>query len=164
MQFLYPGEADAYYGRVLGILIFSFVAIGISYIFGTLLTAAGKIFQLNKIFLFGILINLALNLSLIPFYKATGAAIATVTTQFFVMIGQVLLAYRIFPWKIRYSKIAQNAGFIIISLLIFSGFTTLAVLPWWGNMLLGSMSCILVSLLIKFIDIGEFKQIILSKE
>jgi len=51
---------------VLAILMVSFIFISLSYIFGTLLTANGSLKQLNIISFIGVVLNLTLNLFLIP--------------------------------------------------------------------------------------------------
>ena len=81
----------------------SFVAIALTYIYGTLLTANGSLKQLNIIALIGFGANFILNYYLIPNYGAKGAAIATLFTQFFVSITQIIVVKRLF--KIRYELI-----------------------------------------------------------
>jgi O-antigen/teichoic acid export membrane protein len=82
-------------------LIISFIPIATGYIYGTLLTANGSLKQLNWMALAGLLSNVALNLYLIPLYGASGAAIATLLTQFFTAIAQMFIAYRILPLKVN---------------------------------------------------------------
>lgn len=60
--------------QILAIMMLSLVAIANSYIFGTLLTANGNLKQLNIVAGFSMVLNIGLNLILIPKYKATGAA------------------------------------------------------------------------------------------
>ena len=54
--------------KVFGILIFSFIGMCTTYIFGTLLTANGNLKALNIMASFGVVINITLNLLLIPKY------------------------------------------------------------------------------------------------
>jgi O-antigen/teichoic acid export membrane protein len=90
LQTLYPGkQMDA---SILIWLMLSFIAISGSYIYGTLLTANGSLMAMNRIFVFGIFANVILNYFLIPVYQAEGAAIATLATQSFVFLAQVVLA------------------------------------------------------------------------
>ena len=63
-----------------------FFAVCGTYIFGTLLVANGSLRQLNYIFAGSLMFNVALNLLLIPTYKAEGAAIATCLTHFGVLV------------------------------------------------------------------------------
>jgi O-antigen/teichoic acid export membrane protein len=85
-------EATPYWGQVLALLMVAFVAVSGSYIYGTLLTANGSLWRMNRVFAISILLNIGLNTWWIPEYKAYGAALATVITQFFVLIAQIWIA------------------------------------------------------------------------
>lgn len=103
-------------------LMISFWAMAMSYIYGSLITASGRLKRFNMIFIVGIIINWGLNLLLIPKYTCVGAAIATVITQVFVFMAQFILVYS------RYD-IGFNAT-TIIKVLILLGiyFATATVL------------------------------------
>jgi len=92
---IYPAATEEYVD-VFKILMISFWAMSASYVFGSLITASGKLKIFNWIFVIGIIINWSLNLLLIPKQGALGAAIATLITQFFVFIAQVTLANKLF--------------------------------------------------------------------
>ena len=82
-----------------GYLILSFIPISFTYIFGTLLTANGSLKQLNYMALGGLILNVTLNILLIPTLKAEGAAIATLITQLITAVIQVKLVLKIFKLK-----------------------------------------------------------------
>ncbi len=76
-----------------------------NYLFGTLLTANGSMKELNITAAVGIVINVLVNLLLIPRMQACGSAVASFCTQFTVSLLQFLLAmhiigipYRSLPW------------------------------------------------------------------
>jgi O-antigen/teichoic acid export membrane protein len=94
MNFLYV-NADAYYGTLFGWLMLSFICISMIYIYGTLLTAKGKLRELNMLTFCAMLLNIILNILLIPAYKALGAAIATVCTQLLVLILHIFLTQKL---------------------------------------------------------------------
>lgn len=81
---------------VFGLMMFSFIAVATSYIYGTLLTANGSLMTLNKIAATAMLINLSLNVILIPEYGVMGAAAAGLITQSLSALLQAIFAYRIF--------------------------------------------------------------------
>jgi len=83
------------------ILILSFVPIATTYIFGTLLTANGSLKALNIMAIFGVFLNLILNLILIPKLQSYGAAIATLITQSLTAIVQIIIAYYIFKFRVN---------------------------------------------------------------
>lgn len=84
---------------VFGVLMICFVFISSTYIFGTLLTANGNLKTLNKIAFAGVILNISLNVVLIPLYKAYGAAIASLITQGLTAFAQIWLSKRYFLFK-----------------------------------------------------------------
>ena len=95
MQWRYHEHADAYV-PVFRVVIFGLIPIGITYIFGTLLTAGGKLRQLNIFASTSLVLNIVVNLVLIPQLGATGSAWASLTAQSFMAIAQLLVAIRLF--------------------------------------------------------------------
>ena len=72
------------------LLMFTFIGMCITLIYGTFLTANGNLKFLNTISAIGLVVNVVLNLFLIPDYGAVGAAFATLITQLMVGITQWL--------------------------------------------------------------------------
>ena len=99
-------------------LILSFIAICMNFIFGTLLTASGNLKILNWISFLGIVINVALNIFMIPKYGALGAAITTFVTQFFTAILQCIYAIKMFEIPISINRILK---YPILILVLFLG-------------------------------------------
>ncbi|MDP2386478.1 MAG: polysaccharide biosynthesis C-terminal domain-containing protein [Bacteroidota bacterium] len=104
------GNIDS--AQVFSVLMCCFVAISTTYIFGTLLTANGNLKQLNYMALFGILVNIILNVILINYYKAMGSAISSLITQFLTAGIQIYLATKIFKFKTNKRLLIQLALFI----------------------------------------------------
>ena len=99
-------------------LMFGFIGMCSSIVFGTLLTARGNLKFLNITALIGIIINVSVNAYLIPKYGAYGAAIATVITQTLVSVTQIvyslkLLKIQFFNWAIL-QLMLFIAGILII--------------------------------------------------
>lgn len=103
MQLLYK-SGSAYSGQILLYLCGSYLAVAGTYVFGTLLVASNHTRQLNYVFAIGLVINLTLNLILIPALKAKGAAIATLVTQVFIICGELFIARKelklSIPWRV----------------------------------------------------------------
>ena len=100
IQTLYPelvGESVP----VFRLIIFGLIPISMNYLFGTLLTANGSMKQLNITAAIGIVINVTVNLLLIPRMMACGSAVASFCTQFTVALLQFLLALRIIGIPIK---------------------------------------------------------------
>ena len=95
MGLLYPGRG-AMYVPVFRVVIFGIIPIGITYIFGTLLTAGGYLRQLNIFAATTLVLNIVVNVLLIPRLGATGSAWASLSAQSFMALAQLLLAIRLF--------------------------------------------------------------------
>ncbi len=90
-------QPDPQAGTVFGWLMVSFIAISITYIYGSLITAHGRLRILNIISLTGFVINISLNAILIPQQYAVGSAIATVIAQLIITVAHIYQANKIFP-------------------------------------------------------------------
>jgi len=118
-------------------IIFGLIPISMNYLFGTLLTANGSMKQLNIIALVGIVINVTVNLLLIPRMQACGSAVASFCTQFTVALAQFLLTLRIIgipfkslPWLRCLIFVA-----VLVPVTIFA-YNTLSINAIWSILLL----------------------------
>lgn len=146
--------------KVFSWLILSFIPLSLSHVFGTLLTAHHNLKMLNKMAVGGILLNVTLNLTLIPTLKAEGAAIATLITQSFTALIQVLLVMRVFKFSIDWPTLIRLALFTLLYL-----FTTMHIhqnyAGIWGVFF--SLALGIVFLFIfKLLDIKDFLSLLKS--
>ncbi len=134
MELLYVNNTSESYA-IFGILMAGFVFISISYIVGTLLTAHGSLRHLNIIALVGGIMNIMLNLYLIPSHKAMGAAISSLITQAFIAAVQLYVTFRVF--RIRWSQIAV-IRFTAFSVLVLGSvfFISKYVENWFTGVLI----------------------------
>ena len=110
MQMMYnPEEAEteaAYllrigqYAKVFPLLMGSFFCLSTTYVFGTLLTANGSLKQLNRVAAAGVIINILLNLIVIPRFQSVGAACTSLCVQAVTACLQYFLAKRILKLEI----------------------------------------------------------------
>jgi O-antigen/teichoic acid export membrane protein len=158
MLWLYPVNADLYYGEVLGLLLLSFFAISLSYIYGTYLTAANLLKTLNRLLGAGVLINFILNMILIPDQGAKGAAIATIGTQFFVLAGQYILTLKHLEIKpdntllikrLIYSAVIITTGWLFIQFIYFE--------TWLISFFILAVMLILIAFIFKMVNIRDFQ-------
>jgi O-antigen/teichoic acid export membrane protein len=118
--------------KIFGILMFSFVAVCTTYIFGTLLTALGDLRYLIKVALLGVVINLMINLIFIPTLEAVGAAYASFGAQFITAVALVIGAQKRFTFSINYRYLIQLLSFILAVFAINYFSKTLSLKPIWG--------------------------------
>jgi O-antigen/teichoic acid export membrane protein len=128
----------------------SFWAMSASYVYGSLITASGKLRVFNWIFVAGIVINWSLNMLLIPGLSAKGAAIATLITQFFVFAGQIALANNLFkltyPWSYIFKCIVILGTYFALSY----GISTQLTMNWMIEIAIITVFCLGISFLTGF--------------
>lgn len=111
MELLYHEHARAS-APVFGLLMSCFIPVSASYIFGTLLTANGNLRALNIMAASGMLLNITLNIFLIPKLQAYGSAIASFVTQGLAALTQVIIVQYIFKFKVNVRMFLKFAFFI----------------------------------------------------
>jgi len=104
ISLLYDNHIDASIS-VFSLLIPCIIPISLMYVFGTLLTANGSMKKMNITALVGIMVNVLVNIILIPRLQARGAAIASLSTQsvvsflqFFIAMKELHIPLRKLPW------------------------------------------------------------------
>lgn len=148
LMFDADGGDIAYRAAVSRILIWSFAAVCVTYIFSTLLTAGEQLRQMNRFFIGGIALDVALNFALVPTYKAIGSSVASVVTQGFVALGMVWLCYQAYHIRPTVRGIFQFAIFMLLTVGLAVGLQQHPTLPWFwqfAGTLLGGGTVALLS-------------------
>lgn len=101
------------------LLMFSFIGMCSSIVYGTLLTAKGDLKFLNYTAAVGIVINISLNAYLIPIHGAFGAAIATLITQSFVSLAQFIYSVQFLKLKVISLQAILILAYASISFVLF---------------------------------------------
>ena len=145
------------YARVFRILVWGIVPIGMTYVYGTLLTAAGRLRQLNTLAATTLVINIVVNLIAIPRHGAVGSAWAAVIAQTFMAAAQIVVAIRLLH--------LHPAGGYLLRLLLFgvAVIATLLLLPpmsWWALLLSAGAAALAVAFALRLIDIKNIFRII----
>ncbi len=144
---------------IFGILILCFIGISTSYIFGTLLTANGNLKKLNILAVGGVVINIVLNLVLIPKYFALGSAIASLVTQTFIAAIQVILAKHIFNFSINWKRIGVLMIFIF-GVFAFSGLSVDLNYKWIYKFFAILVFSMLLAFLLRLINLKALYDLI----
>ncbi|MEZ4721290.1 MAG: polysaccharide biosynthesis C-terminal domain-containing protein [Flavobacteriales bacterium] len=107
-------------------LMGSFICICLGYVFGTLLTAANRMREMNIAALLSVIANVGLNFFLIPTMGAEGAAIASFISLSLMAVAQLVFVFSSikigfqFDWLWRtvlVAFIATVAGYFIVDLI-----------------------------------------------
>lgn len=118
MELLYPTKSDLHLILIFQILIFSIIPIAVYYIFSSALTANGNLKTLNYIAFASLILNVILNLFLIPNYQAWGAALATIISLSFAALAYIYFYHQIFKVKVSFSLWMK---LMILALLLVLG-------------------------------------------
>jgi O-antigen/teichoic acid export membrane protein len=139
---------------ILGLLMFSFIAVSIGYVFGTLLTANNSLKKMNIIAGLSLVIGVALNFILIPKFQAIGAAYASLASQFFGVCLQVIVALMIFKFKINYKYIGKLVLFLG-GVSVIGYYSTRLSWDWKINIFLMAAVSVLFAFLLRFLNLKE---------
>lgn len=156
MELLYDEHTEAS-ARVFRVLIYGIIPIGTTYVFGTLLTAAGRLKVLNLLAFGTLLTGVVVNLLLIPRMGALGAACASLTAQSLMAAAQVVVAVRIFRLRIMPSYILKLALF---TLLIVAVNLILPPMPWWGTILAAGIATLATAIPLGLLDIRHLRTLL----
>ncbi|OFX50721.1 MAG: hypothetical protein A2046_13685 [Bacteroidetes bacterium GWA2_30_7] len=162
MELLYKNHVSNS-SPIFAVLMMGFVSISTTYIFGTLLTANGNLKALNIMALIGMVLNIVLNLILIPKFSALGSAYASLTTQTFTAVVQVIIAMNIFKFRFNYMLAFRLFIFITVSLL--AGYVVTSYIhSWFIGLLTISLFSLFIALLIKLINFKSLMILIFHGE
>ncbi len=134
-------------------LMWSFVGMCISLIYGTLLTVNGNLRLLNQLSFVGVLLNIGANTLLIPHFGATGAAFATLITQFSTALAQIYICNKQFHFTIPFIEYARFGAYILV-LFIVPKLITSDVLRLPIHLLCGIVGMVAF----KLIDVKQLKK------
>ena len=153
MALLYHEHVDIS-SRIFMRLIFAFLFISTTYIFGSLLTANGNLRQLNILAGITVFLNIGLNLLLIPRFKAEGAAYASIFSQGFYAVSQVFIARNMFKLNTDFSTIIKLTA-LSVSLILTGILLRFFHSPWIAGFLALSFLSLIFSWLLKIITPQE---------
>ena len=146
-----------YSSNIFGILMIGFLFVSISYLYGTLLTANHNLRQLNIAAAITVIINVGLNLLLIPRHQALGAAISSLVSQGFFALTQMILSIRMLKIPANRDIYVKLIAFLVINLL--SGYLSLLIPGWIPGLLFLVISCAGSAILLGLIKLSEIKGI-----
>ncbi len=154
MSLLYHEHIEEY-AAVFEVLVFGIIPIAMTYVYGTLLTAAGRLKALNLLAAASLLINVGVNLVCIPRYGAVGSAYASLATQGFMAVAQMGVALRIFNMHPRLSYILK----IVFFALLIMGFSLLTPqMVWWLKAVAAAVLALTAALALGLVRVKEIVQ------
>ena len=161
MRLLYTEHIDES-AAVFRLLVYGIIPISMTYVFGTLLTAAGRLRQLNIFAASSLIVNIAVNLICIPRWGAVGSAWASLIAQSLMALTQIGAAMQIFHLRPSWGYILKIALFAL--LITSSNLLPPLAHAWWLRLTVVGIISLLLAVLLKLIDINELKTIIKNQE
>ena len=158
MRILYKSNSDES-ARILGILMVGLLGIVTTYIFGTLLTANGSLKQLNIMASLGMVLNIILNIILIPRFLAAGSAYASLVTQVLTAIAQLIIAVVLFRLNINWKYIGRLTLFVVF--FVVAGFLSRFFGYWFYGYIALIGVGVLAAVAIRLINLRDLINIIM---
>jgi len=163
MELLYDEHITESAG-VYSILIFGVMAMGSSYIFGTLLTANGNLKELNIIAALSLVISLVLNLTLVPTMFARGAAIANVSALAFSTFAQIYVVRNSFDFVLNFKLLIRIILFLLLSFIIAYTSSYFVEFNWLIRLGVVISVSFLIAIILRLLNVREFIHIIKDGE
>ena len=128
-------------------------------IYGTVMTATGQVIPFGYIVLLSVLLNIVLNLLLIPEWGAKGCCIAALASQGFCGIAAMLYVHRKSGINIHLRSLLMYIFIAAIVCGFYYWFSSIAVSKWILVFVAGLIA-IITAVLLKLIDIRKWRNII----
>ncbi|MBQ6754759.1 MAG: oligosaccharide flippase family protein [Bacteroidales bacterium] len=128
--------------EVYRILCFCFIPVSTTYIFGTLLTANGSMKKLNIVAACGMVMNIVLNIILVPKYQQNGSAVSSLVSQVVTAILQVWIAIRIFNISFNAKYVTKIISFVLCITLM--SYLVYNVELMWGYRIVITLTVIII--------------------
>lgn len=160
MSLLYHTD-DRYWSDVFLWVILALNGTCLMYTFSSLLTADRRLSTLNRLAGAGFLLNIGLNIGLIPLYGALGAAAATLFTQLFIAGGQAQAGIRRFRIRPDWPLIGRGLLFVLGSAGCMAASKALPI-GWIPGLIAGCLSGLLLSLLVGLVRPAHLRSLFSS--
>ena len=145
---------------VFSILMGSFFAMSMTYIYGTLLTANGSLKQLNIMAASGVFVNVLLNVLLIPHFKAVGAAFSSLSVQMLMALVQFVMVHKILKLKV-YAK--ELLSVVLFFALVLASTFLLKMLPlqWYFSFVITLAVNVALIFATRLLDVRKISSMLL---
>jgi O-antigen/teichoic acid export membrane protein len=163
MELLYHKSSTQNDGKIFSLLMWSFPAYCLMYIYSTLLTAKGSIALLNKLSVFIVIVNLSLHYLLIPQFKAIGAAYTVLVSEWLVAVLVILYAHRQCSLPHNYRWLMGHLGFVLC-LLAAAFFSYSLIMEWTTRIVILIVVSFLLLFLFRFWSIQSVKELLQRKQ
>ena len=151
------------YATVFPILMGSFFCLSTTYVFGTLLTANGSLRKLNLVAACGVVINILLNLIVIPRFQSVGAACTSLCVQAVTATAQYLLCEKIFHLKLGWRYWIHLLVFLA-SVTLCTWLTKTLHLSWYYAFAIGFVINVGLIFLTRLLSLKQILSLVVPAE
>jgi O-antigen/teichoic acid export membrane protein len=134
-------------------IMLCFIPMSMIYVYSTLLTARRDIVYMNVFAVIALLVNVVLNLFLIPEYKSYGASLSSLATQSIFSLLCFIRCYSHFGFRLEFSRLLRFFVFVICLTGVY--FVLKGLGNTWVILLIFSFSSLVLSVLLKIIDVRK---------
>lgn len=146
-------------GPVFAVLMIGFLFVCCTYIFGTLLTANGSLKQLNRIAIGAVVLNIILNLILIPDYGAWGCALTSAITLALVALAQIALSIRTFKFRIT-KGFRWSLGIFLLGMFSLAAGAYVFEYSWVIELSVILVAGLALAMLTGLLHVGRFLELV----
>jgi O-antigen/teichoic acid export membrane protein len=161
MHMLYPASG-AYEGRVFAWTMLCLPAYALMYIFSTLLTANGSLRLLNSLAAGATVLNLTLNLLLIPRLGAAGAAMVACCTQWSIALCSVYFAVRKNKLELPLKWMGTHLLYATVLVVVTFGLRFYSA-DWKVNCMLLALTAAILIPIFRFVRFSALRQYLLRR-
>ncbi|MEO6831513.1 MAG: oligosaccharide flippase family protein, partial [Chitinophagaceae bacterium] len=162
MHLLYP-TAGVYDGQVFAWVMSCLPAYSLMYIYSTLLTANGELKTLNILAGSAVVINIGLNIFVIPRYGALGAAVVAMVTQWSIALATVIIASKENHLPKQPKWIFSLVSFLVILSMVGFGAQQYFQNKWQPVFGILVLSAAILIPVFKFIQPRELRQLFVRR-
>lgn len=145
--------------KLLGV---SFVGICMTYVFGTLLTAAGEMRLLNRIAIVAVLVSVILNLWFAAKYGAVASAKISIVVFLFTAGCHTYFSFKHFGLRLRWMYLGRGIMAFTIVILLVLGIQNIGI-QWLAELSLIIILAILTLIVFRLIPIAEISRLAKSE-
>ena len=141
------------------LLILCHIPIGLMYVYGSFLTANRQLLKQNTWFALMVIVNIGLNLLLIPKLSTKGAAITAIVTEVLATLGVIILAYQFLKSRPDYQWIFRTM--LYVGILILAGWVMAKwISTWWFGILLFCLLSVVIAFMTRMLHWQKIKMLI----
>jgi O-antigen/teichoic acid export membrane protein len=160
MQLLYK-NATSEWGDTFGLLLFSFIGTTLAYVSGCHLMACGKVTKMLRVFILAIVLNIGLNLILIPYFHVRAAAFVAALTQIIILIIQSGLSFREAEIQLPKGFWLRLTGFILLIILVCISVQKFLMITWYYKIVITPIFGVLIAGMFGFLSYKNIQVVVI---